>query len=76
MAAATAQVTLPDVNTGSAITWFTSWIAIILMIVLLARTNWGKPVVYYAMWLAVALLIFGHASELAGLVSNKGNPNG
>jgi fatty acid desaturase len=70
------QVTLPDANQGSAVTWLTSWIAILLMVVLLARTSWGRPIVYYALWLAVALLIFGHASELAGLISGKSNPNG
>jgi hypothetical protein len=74
--ATTPTATLPNANTGSAIGWFASWIAIILMIVLLARTNWGRPIVYYAMWLAVALLIIGHSSDLAGLISGKSNPNG
>ncbi len=59
--------TLPIANSGTALQWLTAWVAILLLVVLLARSSWGKPLVYYALWLAVVFLALTHASDIATL---------
>ena len=46
----------------------TTWLAMILLLIMLARSSWGKPVVYWVLWLSVTLLLVTHADELASLV--------
>lgn len=59
---------LPPV-TGSALQWMATWIVILSIVALLAKTSWGRPIVYYVTWLAVLLLVLGHASDFANLIS-------
>ncbi len=68
----------PDPNSGSALAWFTGWITVIVLLVLLARSNWGKPIVYYVAILACVLLILTHVDSFTSLLSgfNQGNSNG
>lgn len=58
----------PDPN-GSALAWFTGWITVIVLLVLLARTSWGKPLVYYAVILASVVLILTHVDSFTSLLS-------
>ncbi len=61
--------TLPNAGTGTALQWLTSWIAILLLLALLAKSSWGKPLVYYTLWLAVAFLALTHATDIASLIN-------
>jgi hypothetical protein len=66
------QPTFPDVNTGSAVGWFAQWLAILLIVFLLAKSNWGRPIVYYMIWLAIVLLVLGHSQDFADILAGKG----
>ncbi len=62
--------TLPTANGGtSALQWFTSWVAILLIVGLLARTSWGRPAVYYLTWMTVLILVLTHAGEFAAIIN-------
>lgn len=63
------NTTLPSVNNVSALQWFASWIAILLLVALLARSSWGKSIVYYFVWMTVLILVLTHASDLAALIN-------
>ena len=67
----TSQASLPNPNSGSAVGWFAQWLAILLIVFLLARTIWGKPIVYYFIWLAIVLLVLGHSQDFADILSGK-----
>lgn len=54
-----------------AITWISTWVIMILLLVLVSKTSWGKPIVYWFMWLAVVLLLVTHADELTSLIDVK-----
>lgn len=54
-----------------ALTWLTTWIVMILLLSMVARTSWGKPIVYWFLWLAVVLLLVTHADELSSLIDVK-----
>lgn len=70
-----AQASLPGANGNETVqSWLAAWIAIILIIVLFARTKWGQPIVYYILWLAVAILVLTHASDLASIISGGKQP--
>lgn len=58
-----------NTNNISAFQWLVSWIAILLIVGLLARSNWGKPIVYYFLWMMVLILILTHASDFAALIN-------
>lgn len=49
--------------------FLTTWIIMILLLVLLAKSSWGKAVVYWLLWLAVLLLVLTHADEITSLVN-------
>ena len=51
-----------------AVTWLSTWVIMIFLLVVLAKTQWGKTLVYYVLWLAVILLLVTHADELNSLV--------
>jgi hypothetical protein len=53
----------------SAITWITTWVVMILLLVMISSTGWGKSIVYYLLWLAVILLLVSHADELSSLIN-------
>jgi hypothetical protein len=55
-----------------ALTWLTSWLVIILVLVALAQVEWGKRIVYYVAWLSVVLLIVTHSSEFSSLLGTFG----
>lgn len=68
---ATDSPKLPDSNSGSALGWLASWVAILGIVALLARTSWGKPIVYYTMWLAIAVLILTHSQDFTDILAGK-----
>ena len=47
------------------VSWVGTWLVMILLLSILAKTNAGKAVLYYLLWLAVVLLLVTHADELA-----------
>lgn len=49
------------------VSWFSTWILFILLLIILSKTTWGKTLVYYALWLLVLLLFVTHSEELNGL---------
>lgn len=49
------------------VSWFSTWILFLLLLVILAKTTWGKSLVYYALWLLVLLLFASHSEEISGL---------
>lgn len=51
----------------SALSWFSTWLIMILLLVVLAKITWGRTIVYYLLWLAVALLLYSHADELTSM---------
>jgi hypothetical protein len=53
----------------SAITWITTWVVMIMLLVMISSTGWGKSIVYYLLWLAVILLLVSHADELSSLIN-------
>jgi hypothetical protein len=63
----------PNPN-GSALAWFTGWITVLVLLVLLAQSNWGKPIVYYAAILASVVLVLTHVDSFTSLLSGF-NPN-
>ena len=73
---ATNNVMLPSVSNVSALQWFSAWIAILLIVGLLARSSWGKSIVYYFVWMAVVVLVLTHASDFAAIInpSQGGTP--
>jgi len=51
------------------LSFFTTWLLVILALLVLSRTAVGAALVYYALWLLVVLLTVAYASEIASLVS-------
>ncbi len=47
------------------VSWVSTWVVMILLLVFLSKTQWGRPVVYGLIWLAILLLLVSHADELA-----------
>ncbi len=60
---------LPSTSNISALQWFSSWIAILLIVALLARSSWGRPAVYYMLWLTIIILVLTHASDFAAIIN-------
>ncbi len=59
---------------GSALAWFSGWLTVLVLLVLLAKSNWGKPIVYYAAILACVVLILTHVDSFTSLLSGfQGN---
>lgn len=54
-----------------ALTWISTWIIMILFLVMISATGWGRSIVYYILWLAVILLLVTHADELSSLIDMK-----
>jgi hypothetical protein len=54
-----------------AITWISTWVIMILLLVMVSKTGWGRAIVYYLLWLAVILLLVSHADELSSLIDTK-----
>lgn len=54
-----------------AFTWISTWIIMILFLVMISATGWGRSIVYYILWLAVILLLVTHADELSSLIDMK-----
>ena len=54
-----------------ALTWISTWIIMILLLVMISATRWGRSIVYYLLWLAVVLLLVTHADELSSLIDTK-----
>jgi hypothetical protein len=48
------------------VSWFGTWLVMIVFLIILSKTGWGRTFVYYLLWLAVALLLVTHADELTG----------
>lgn len=53
------------------VTWVSTWLIMILFLVMMSKTKAGKTIVYYLLWLSVLLLLFTHADELSSLVSTE-----
>jgi hypothetical protein len=51
------------------VTWVSTWVIMILLLVMIAKTKAGRTIVYYLLWLSVLLLLVTHADELASLVN-------
>lgn len=54
-----------------AVSWITTWLIMIGLLAILAKTEWGKSIVYYLLWLAVAVLLVTHADELTSMFNSK-----
>lgn len=54
-----------------AFTWISTWIIMLLFLVMISATGWGRSIVYYILWLAVILLLVSHADELSSLIDVK-----
>lgn len=55
----------------SIVSWFGTWLMMIVLLIVLAQTRWGRPIVYGLLWLAVLLLLVSHADELTSMFSLK-----
>jgi hypothetical protein len=63
----------PDPN-GSALTWLTGWITVIVLLTLLAKSSWGKPIVYYVAILGCVIIVLTHVDSFTSILSGfQGN---
>lgn len=49
------------------VTWASTWIIMILLLVMVSKTGWGRSIIYYLLWLAVILLLVSHADDLSSM---------
>lgn len=47
--------------------WVSTWLIMIMFLVIISNTGWGRSIVYYLLWLAVILLLVTHSDELSSL---------
>ncbi len=53
------------------VSWVSTWLIMIFLLVILAKTGPGKTIVYYFLWLAIVLLVVSHADEISQAINVK-----
>jgi len=54
------------------ISFFISWLLIVVLLVFMANTSWGKPILSYTLWLMVLLLLIVSGPSIANMLSQSG----
>ena len=60
---------------SSVMGFLTSWLLMVLLLYVLAKTRSGHTIIYYTAWLLVVLLLVTHSSQVTNILK-KGPFNG
>lgn len=56
--------------------FFAKWAAIILLLVVIAKTEIGNRILYYAIWLIILYLLVTHPQDISNVLNPGGTDTG
>jgi len=49
------------------IAWLTSWLLLIILLMVLAQRSWGHTIVYYVLWMSVLFVVVTQGKSIASI---------